>query len=206
LRQIKKAVKALDVDQEITMAELFVSFIESLVTPEPGALDDLRAVVKERTVKKKEHFLKEGEVCRSVGFIKEGCIRLYYLRDGEDITKDFNFETNFCGSHASFSTQQPSRFNIVAVEDVILYEINRRDLYALYDKYKSFERLGRLLMEKMFDRKEQRESSFLLDDAEKRYEDLLKAYPQIVQRIPLKYIASYLGIAAETLSRLRAAK
>lgn len=188
------------------MAEAFVNFIENLVTLETGALDDLRAVVRERTLKKKDHFVREGEVCRSVGFIAKGCIRLYYIRDGEDITKDFNFETNFCGSHASFSMQQPSRFNIVAMEDVLLYEISRSDLYALYDKYKSFERLGRLLMERMFDRKEQREASFLLDNAEKRYEALLNAHPEITQRIPLKYIASYLGITAETLSRLRAVR
>ena len=188
------------------MAELFKQFIDSLVTLEPGAWDHLQSVIKHRTLKRKEHFLREGEICRSIGFITQGYIRLYYLREGEEITKDFNFETNFCGSHASFSMQAPSRFNIVAMEDVTLIEITRTDLYSLYDKYKSVERLGRLLMERMFDRKEQRESAFLQDDAETRYQDLLKTHPQITQRVPLKYIASYLGITAETLSRLRAVR
>jgi CRP/FNR family transcriptional regulator, anaerobic regulatory protein len=188
------------------MIDAFTNFIEGLVTLEPGAREDLQSVVKERRLKKKEHFLREGEICKSVGFIKEGYVRLYYLHQGEDITKDFNFETNFCSSHASFSMQEPSRFNIVAMEDVVLLEISHDSLYSLYDKYKSFERLGRLLMEKMFDRKEKRESAFLQDDAETRYHDLLKTHPQITQRVPLKYIASYLGITAETLSRLRAVK
>lgn len=186
--------------------DTFRNFIESLVTVEPDAWHNLQRMVKEITLKKKDHFLKEGEVCRSIGFILKGYVRLYYLHDGEDITKDFNFENYFCGSHASFSMQQPSRFNIVAMEDVKLLEISRADLYTLYDKYKSFERLGRLQMERMFDRKEQRESAFLKDDAQQRYHDLLKVYPQITQRVPLKYIASYLGITAETLSRLRAVR
>ena len=188
------------------MQVTFESFIQQLVTPEPGAMDDLKAVVRERTLKKKEHFLREGEICKTIGFITKGYIRLYYLHEGEDITKDFNFETNFCGSNASFTTQSPARFNIVAMEDVTMQEISRYDLYALYDKYKSFERLGRLIMEYMFDRKEQREAAFLQHDAERRYADLLKTYPQITQRVPLKYIASYLGISAETLSRLRAVR
>jgi CRP/FNR family transcriptional regulator, anaerobic regulatory protein len=186
------------------MAETFENFIQKLVTPESGAMDDLRAVVRERRLKKKDHFLREGEICRTIGFITKGYIRLYYLHEGQDITKDFNFETNFCGSNASFTTQTPARFNIVAMEDLTIQEISRDDLYALFDKYKSFERLGRLIMEYMFDRKEQREAAFLKHDAERRYEDLLKLYPTITQRVPLKYIASYLGISAETLSRLRA--
>ncbi len=177
-----------------------------MVSLEPGAWEDLQSVVRERTLQRKEHFLREGEICRSIGFITKGYIRLYYLHEGEEITKDFNFETNFCGSHASFSMQQPSRFNIIAMEDLTILEINRKDLYALFDKHKSFERLGRLIMERMFDRKEQREAAFLRDDAEKRYHDLLKLYPQITHRVPLKYIASYLGIKPETLSRLRALK
>lgn len=188
------------------MAESFETFITKLVKPEPGALEDLKAVVRERHLKKKEHFLREGEICKSIGFIIKGYIRLYYLHEGEDITKDFNFETNFCGSNASFTTQTPARFNIIAMEDVTIQEISRHDLYALYDKYKSFERLGRLIMEYMFDRKEQREAAFLQHDAERRYRDLIKLYPHITQRVPLKYIASYLGISAETLSRLRAVK
>lgn len=186
------------------MSITFEDFIKKLVTPEPGALEDLKTVVRERKLKKKEYFLREGEVCRTIGFITQGYIRLYYLHEGEDITKDFNFESNFCGSNASFTTQTPARFNIVAMEDLTIQEISRHDLYLLYDKYKSFERLGRLIMEYMFDRKEQREAAFLQHDAERRYEDLLKLYPQITQRVPLKYIASYLGISAETLSRLRA--
>ena len=99
--------------------------------------------------------------------------------------------------------QQPSRFNVVAMKDVELYTIGRDDLYRLFDQYPSLQKLGRILMEMMFIRKELREASFLLDTAEQRYADLLAQNDQIVQRVPLKYLASYLGMTAETLSRIR---
>jgi hypothetical protein len=92
------------------------------------------------------------------------------------------------------------------MEDTALYTIARKDLFSLYDNYPSMQKLGRLSMEHMFIRKEMREASFLLDSAELRYRKLLAQYPQIQQRVPLKYLASYLGIKAETLSRIRAVK
>ena len=131
-----------------------------------------------------------------------GYVRLFYLIDGEEITKDFNFENFFCGSYASFSLQQPSRFNVIAMEDLEVYTIGP-EIYNLCETYPSIQKLLRIWMEQMFIRKELREASFLLDSAEKRYSDLLQYHPQIVQRVPLKYLASYLGITAETLSRIR---
>jgi CRP-like cAMP-binding protein len=92
------------------------------------------------------------------------------------------------------------------MEDVKLYTIGREDLFRLFDKYPTLQKLGRLSMEYMFIRKETREASFLLDTAEQRYEELMRQYPGITQRVPLKYLASYLGITAETLSRIRANK
>ncbi len=160
-------------------------------------------VLSSRVLKRKEHFLRQGEVCRKLGFIAAGCTRVYFMLDGEDITKDFNFENSFCGSFASFSLQQPSRFNVVAMEETKLYTIGREDLYRLYDKHPDIQKIGRLSIENMFIRKELREASFLLDSAQQRYENLLAQYPGIVNRVPLRYIASYIGIKAETLSRIR---
>jgi CRP-like cAMP-binding protein len=179
-------------------------YLEKLTPLDEETWRDLKSRLHASQLKRRDHFLSQGDICKQVGFIRKGYVRLYYLVDGEEITKDFNFENAFCGSHASFSAQTPSRFNVVAMEDCEFYVISREDLYSLYDRYKSFERIGRLYMEYMFDRKERRESAFLQDDAGKRYSDLRAEYPQIVQRVPLKYIASYLGITAETLSRIRA--
>jgi CRP/FNR family transcriptional regulator, anaerobic regulatory protein len=181
-------------------------FFEKQVPLGEQAWKDLQKDIEVRDLKRKEHFLHQGDICKHLGFIVKGYVRLYFLKDGDEITKDFNFENSFCGSYASFSLQQPSRFNIVAMEKLKLYTLGRKDLFRLFDKHPSLQKLGRLSMEHMFIRKEMREASFLLDSAEQRYQDLLLQYPKITQRVPLKYLASYLGITAETLSRIRALK
>lgn len=188
------------------MGEELKSFFEKQVALDQGAWEDLEKIITLKEFKRKDHFLYQGQICKHLGFIVKGYVRLYFLKDGEEITKDFNFENSFCGSYASFSLCQPSRFNIVAMEKVNLYTIGREDLFRLFDKYPSLQKLGRLSMEYMFIRKEMREASFLLDSAEQRYCELLTLYPGIQQRVPLKYLASYLGITAETLSRIRANK
>ena len=183
------------------MGDELRSFFEKQVLLEDQAWQDVQKIIELKDFKRKDHFLYQGEMCKQLGFIIKGYVRLYFLKDGDEITKDFNFENSFCGSYASFSLRQPSRFNIVAMEKLRLYTIGRDDLYRLFDKYPSLQKMGRLSMENMFIRKEMREASFLLDSAEQRYQELLSQYPQITQRLPLKYLASYLGITPETLRR-----
>lgn len=159
-----------------------------------------------RSLGKKDFFLREGEVCRQLGLIVKGYLRLFFLKDGIEITKDFNFENNFCGSWASFSLQVPSRFNIIAMEDVELLTFSREQLFDWFERFPEVNKMARVNMERMFIYKEIRESSFLLDSAEERYFNLLEQFPGILQRVPLKYIASYLGLTAETISRIRGKK
>jgi CRP-like cAMP-binding protein len=186
------------------MTEALKAFLEKQVRLEPGAWTDFEKIISLKHLKKNEHFLAQDECCKRIGFIVKGYVRVYFLANGEDITKDFNFENSFCGSYASFSLQTASRFNVIAMEDVTLYTLGREELFRLFDRYPSLQKIGRLSMEHMFIRKEQREASFLLDSAKERYEELITQYPWCVQRVPLKYLASYLGIRAETLSRIRA--
>lgn len=183
--------------------EALRQFLQAQVDLQPEAWEAMQQVMHHKRLKRKEYFLRQDQVCRHIGFIVSGYMRLFYLKDGLEITKDFNFENSFCGSYASFSLQQPSRFNVMAMEDAELYTIGRPELYQLFDTYPSMQKMGRLNMEYMFIRKELRESSFLLDSAEQRYRELLDQHPQILQRVPLKYIASYLGLTAETVSRIR---
>lgn len=181
------------------------AFIEQRIPLTNEEWESFESVLQFRQLKRKELFLREGQVCRQIGFIQKGYVRLYYIVDGEEVTKDFNFENFFCGSQASFSLQQPSRFNVVAMEDVELYCFGRDDLNRLFDQHAGLQKLGRVWMETMFIRKELREASFLLDSAEQRYYNLLQNDDQMLRRVPLKYLASYLGMTAETLSRIRSA-
>lgn len=179
------------------------SFTSDLTALTAHESDALRSVLTHKVYKRKEYFLREGQVCKHLGLIAKGYVRLFYVVDGAEITKDFNFEHSICGSYASFSLQQPSRFNIVAMEDLELYLLGRNDLYRLFDEFPNIQKLGRLQIERMFIRKELREASFLLDNAEQRYKNLQQHETEMIRRVPLKYLASYLGLSAETLSRIR---
>lgn len=161
---------------------------------------------RKKQLTKKTYFLKQGEVCRYIGFITSGYVRLFYLLDDTDKTKDFNTEGNFCGSYASFITDAPSHFNVVAMEPVELLLINKEDLLSLTDKHMAWQKFLRIAMQGMFIAKENREAAFLTLSPEQRYNDLLVTRPDWINRIPLKYLASYLGLTAETISRIRAGK
>lgn len=185
------------------MPQELKTFLEKLVPLTPEAWADMEKIIRKKSLNRNDHFLKQGEVCKRLGFIVKGYVRVYYLVNGEETTKDFNFENSFCGSYASFSLQQPSLFNTVAMEDTIVYTLGREDLFYLFDKHPVLQKVGRLSIEQMFIRKELREASFLLDTAQQRYDKLTSNFPGITGRVPLKHIASYLGIRAETLSRIR---
>ena len=185
------------------MSQAFKNLIARTVNLDEGAWQAMEKILHTKTLKRKENYLREGETCKNMGFIVKGYVRLYYLVDGKEITKDFSFENSFCGSYASFSMNEPSRFNVVAMEDLELLTFERNSLFEICDRHPAIQKFLRLSLQDLFIRKEMRESAFLLDPAEKRYNDLLAGHPQIIQRVPLKYLASYLGMSAETISRIR---
>ncbi|PSR53498.1 Crp/Fnr family transcriptional regulator [Adhaeribacter arboris] len=159
-----------------------------------------------RYLNRKEHFLRQDAVCLHCAYVAKGYVRHYYLVEGKEVTNDFNFEHMSTGGYQSFITQMPVRFNIVAMEPTTLVTFNRSTILDLYERYPNWQKLGRLVIEGLFNRKTLREESFLLDTPEDRYRQLLQRQPFILQRVPLVYIASYLGITPETLSRIRARK
>lgn len=152
---------------------------------------------------KDEVYLHEGETCRKICLVTKGAVRMYYNIKGEERCKDFQFEGQFSGSLASMLTKTPSKFSIAALEDTTLIEILGDDLAYLFDNYKVWERFGRVYLTISFLYKEKREASLLFDSSTTRYENLLAEQPQHIQRIPLKHLASYLGIKPESLSRIR---
>jgi CRP-like cAMP-binding protein len=179
------------------------NMVDKLVQPDTEAWNAFVAKIRLRNLKKKEHYLREGEICNKVGFINKGCVRMYFLVDGEEICKDLQFENAFTGSLASLMLRKPAFFNIAAIEDTVLLEIQYTDLMELYERYPCWQKFGRLAAEALFIRKELREASFLKDSPEERYAKLLTEQPMVIQRVPLHYIASYLGMKPETLSRIR---
>ncbi len=163
----------------------------------------LQELFVEKQLSKGDHFLIENQVCRYVGLIHYGLVRYYINADGEDKSYYFGKEGDFVCDYESFLPQKPSNKNIQVLEDSSLYTINRDSLQYIYDHVKEGDRFGRLGIEQVFVNILQQLTSFYNDAPELRYERFLKNYPDISQRIPQYYIASYVGVKPQSLSRIR---
>jgi CRP/FNR family transcriptional regulator, anaerobic regulatory protein len=158
---------------------------------------------QEVTYKRKEFILREGETCRYLYFINKGCIRYFYNVDGEEKTGQFFFENGWYSDLESFLTGEPSWQNIQALEPTQLLLISRDNLYRLYEQVPVFERFGRLLIEQSFIGLRTKNKHLTSLSPEERYLKLIEERPKVIQRVSLKYIASYLGVQPESLSRIR---
>lgn len=155
------------------------------------------------TLAKNEYLLTEGKVCRYLYFLQSGALRGFYNLDGKEITHWFAFEESFVTSFHSFISQNTAVENIQLLEDCVLYRISKTSLNTLMDKHHEIERLVRMAYEKYYLQLEERFVNAHFKSATERYQDLLKQAPHILERVPLGFIASYLGITQETLSRVR---
>ncbi|WP_312296644.1 Crp/Fnr family transcriptional regulator [Chryseobacterium sp.] len=156
--------------------------------------------------KKKEIILHPGGQEDHLSFLSKGVLRFFIPTDENketDITYDFMFEKKFACADESFITRTPSLYGIEALTDVLLYRFTYKDLQDIYKKTKGAERIGRIAHQNMFLERSQRLHSFLRYSAKERYQNLFKENPILIKQIPQKYIASYLGITPQALSRIR---
>ena len=167
------------------------------------ALESLGEVLNEVTLPKGSFLISEGKVCQHMYFLEKGCLRGFYNLDGKEVTYWFAFEDTFVTSFYSFITRKPSVENIQLIEDSTLWSISYDNVQKLYDKHPDIERLGRIMNERYYVMLEERFVSNHFKEAKERYENLITNAPHILQRVPLGYVASYLGISQETLSRIR---
>lgn len=144
-----------------------------------------------------------GHTCKTIYFINKGLARIYYFKGDNDVTESFSFENNIIARVESLFSGDPSRKAIQALEDTELIAIDATKLFKLYDKFQDIERLFRKIFEMGYVETVNRMESIQFHTAEERYSALLKQGPNIIKRIPLKYIASYLGITPVSLSRIR---
>jgi CRP-like cAMP-binding protein len=155
------------------------------------------------TYPKGKIILSEGEHCDFIGFIREGLFRFYHLKDGSEKVTAFWFPGEFLSNYRSFVSGQPSSHFIEAMEDGAVWTLRKRDLEELYAAFPVFERLGRLMAERLYGLVAQRLDAFMQETPEERYQALLERNSRLIQEIPQYMIASYLGVSAETLSRIR---
>lgn len=156
-----------------------------------------------RKLEKGEHLIRAGEMENHLYWMIEGVVRGYYIKDGEELVAGFGFDYSLSGAYDSFISQLPTNVFVQAISDVTMVSLHRDQLESLYDRFKSFERYMRLTLEGMLLKKVHHEIAVLGYSAEERLHRLTRDTPQIFQLVPLKHLASYLGMKPETLSRLR---
>ena len=175
------------------------------ITPLPRELvDDIikYAVIKE--YEKNEMILKEGKVSNYCSWIIKGLTRSYHIRDAEDITTKFLWDGACITSVYSYYSRKPGNENIVAMEHTVLASLHYDHMQYLYKTHPAFNIIGRVITEHYLYMLELEVYNLRKQKAEDRYQFIVKHIPHLLQRVPLKYLATYLGINIETLSRIRA--
>lgn len=149
------------------------------------------------------YFLEEGKVCRHVAYIQKGLLRYFINQDGNERTMYFSSENEFASYYPSFLSGHPSDKYIQALEPTELLVITRERLQYFYRNIREGEKFGRVAIEQVFLSAIRQLDSFYTDTPEQRYRQFLESYPGLAQRIPQYYIASYVGIKPQSLSRIR---
>jgi CRP-like cAMP-binding protein len=183
--------------------EQLLKFLNSVYPLSNDLVNYLMQNLQGEVFKKKKMLLEKGRVCRNIFFIEKGLIRCFYLLNEKEVSSWFMKEGDVIISVESFFKQVPSYESIQALEDCSVYYINYDQLMYAYMNFVEFNFVGRMLTEKYYTLCEQRLYSLRMHKAAERYNDLMQNDPEIIRRVPSKYIASYLGISLETLSRVK---
>ena len=185
------------------MIKSLLNNIQSLITLSDEEKDIIVSLFKEKTYKKGDFFLAEGQICKQVGFVTKGLIRYYINHDGEEKTYAFSQENQYVCNYESFLPLKPSSKVIQALEESDVLVISHNDLQSLYAKVKEGERYGRIAIEAVFLQILKDINSFYTETPEVRYERFLTDHPDLQQRISQYHIASFVGVKPQSLSRIR---
>lgn len=156
-----------------------------------------------RFLKKGEFLVQAGQICNHVSYINSGCFRVFKEINGHEVTKHFFFEREYATDYVSFLTRTPAQVSVKAMEDGELIELSYDKVQMLYEQYPVWQKYGRLMAERLFIEVAERTQQLLYLSPEEMYVKLMADQPRIIERIPQHYIASYLGIQPESLSRIR---
>jgi CRP-like cAMP-binding protein len=166
----------------------------------------LESILEIKEISKGELTLQEGKTCRFIDFIHTGSFRTYYLNDGLETTTSIATEDSFITDMKSLSSETPSVLNIQSLEPSIVVRLFKEKLIRLYKQSAELQNVGRAILESMIVAENEWKEMYTLYDPQKRYVFLMQKAPQFFARVPLQYIASFLGIRRETLSRMRSRK
>jgi len=180
-----------------------VQYLHAVYPLSDEVLSHLDSILKSRSLVKGEFLLKPGEVCENIYFIKKGLLRCYYLRGETEVSAWFMKEADVIVSVDSYYEQVPSYEYIQALEDCDLYYITFYEEDYIFQTYLEYNVIGRLLTRKYLQVWNRQLRNIRMLSAAERYQELLNKEPELLLRVPLKYLASYLDMLPETLSRMR---
>ena len=162
-----------------------------------------QAMFVEREIPAKTILLREGEISTQLHFIKKGCLRMWFNKDGKDITLQFFFEGQGVASIESFLSNQPGMFTIESIEPSVILSITKDNFGQLNKCYPELKDGFQEILLQRFSNYAGLFLSRIKDTPRERYEDLIRNHPEIIRRVPQHYIASFLGITPISLSRIR---
>ncbi len=162
------------------------------------------SIVRHVSLNKGDFFIKANEVKDQLGFIVKGCMRYYYIKDGEEITGEFWQENELVASYEGCILNKPSTLYIEAIEDTSLVILSYNQLKKLSAEILELDKIIITLLEKFIVESQLRIASYITEKAEERYLRLREEMPGIEDRVHQKYIASFVGVTPVTLSRIRA--
>ncbi len=165
--------------------------------------EEFSKILEIKRYAKKEFILAEGDVCDKIFFINSGCVRDFFNIEGEEKIIEFFFENSWYTDYGSFLSGRPTIENLQAIEPCEIAFFRKENLYKLYLTNPVFERVGRVMAENAFMNLMNISTARTIQDPEERYLNLLKQRPELFERIPQHYIASFLGLQPQSLSRIR---
>ncbi|MFH6996132.1 Crp/Fnr family transcriptional regulator [Flavobacterium sp. FlaQc-48] len=182
----------------------FIEYILQFGNLNQQQIDLISKKATELDLPKDEYFSEAGKVSKQVGFVLDGIVRVcYYNNKGEEITKYFIEENNLVVDLESFDNEIPSMAYVQAITNCRLIVFSRKDWLELSDTIIGWDAIVHKIISKALRQKVERRSPLVSEDATTRYLMFLEIYPNVVNRIPLSYIASYLGVTQSSLSRIR---
>jgi CRP-like cAMP-binding protein len=185
------------------MNDYLIRYFENFGKLSPQVIDFITCRVFYHHAEKKSQILHAGQVCDYLYFIEKGTVRNYIEHDDKDLTTDISIDGELVTSFSSFVSRKPSRENIEVIEDADLHGIHYNDLQEIYSNFPEMNVLGRLIAEKHYISLTEHTYIIKYGSTNERYEYLMKYKPKLLQKAPLRMIASYLGMTQETLSRVR---
>lgn len=180
-----------------------LNYIHSLTSFSDESWKLLQPALTRKEYKKNEFLLKEGEVCNSLFYIDKGYCKSYYEIDGVVKNTGFFFENEISTNVSSFGSGQKSEFNIIACEPMTTIVFDKMELFKISEQAIEVETLGRNCIRLFATKQEEFANLFKLYSAQERLEYIETKYPEMLQRVPLSQLSSFLGVARETLSRIR---